>query len=67
MPCNPDDFLLLHWLQGGGSVITIKKHGGSRHWEVLIGGKLLVICVYRRGADQLAKALSAAMNFKYTP
>jgi hypothetical protein len=60
-----DDFPILGFIDKS-SLITIRKHRGSRHWEVLINGRLLVICVYRRGADQLAKALST-LAFKYTP
>ena len=41
--------------------ITIAKHGRSRFWAVRDGdGDLICVCVYKRGAIEVARRLASA-------
>jgi hypothetical protein len=43
------------------SSITIAKHGRSRFWAVRDGdGDLICVCVYKRGALEVARRLTSA-------
>jgi hypothetical protein len=43
------------------SSITIAKHGRTRFWAVRdAGGDLICVCVYKRGAIEVARRLTSA-------
>jgi hypothetical protein len=41
------------------STVTVAKHGRTRFWAVRDGGgDLICVCVYKRGAQEVARRLS---------
>ena len=44
------------------SPITVTKHGRTRFWAVRdgAGGDLICVCVYKRGAIEVARRLTSA-------
>ena len=44
--------------------ITVTKHGHSRFWAVKDGaGELICVCVYKRGALEVARRLAEPLIF----
>ncbi|MCL4181787.1 MAG: hypothetical protein KJ072_29135 [Verrucomicrobia bacterium] len=43
------------------SAVTVTKHGRTRFWAVRDGGgDLICVCVYKRGAIEVARRLTSA-------
>jgi hypothetical protein len=43
------------------SAVTVTKHGRTRFWAVREGdGDLICVCVYKRGAIEVARRLTSA-------
>ncbi len=44
--------------------VTVSKHGRTRFWAVRDGaGELICVCVYKRGALEVARRLGAGISY----